>query len=200
MNALHQIITSLGGLNARALLRTGLIATALVAFAAVAIPIAGAVSGHGTSAAIAAECEEGDEDERCQEEPTKTPDDRENDPTKTPEEEEPTKTPDDTPTNTPVDTATPTDVPMDTPTEVPMDTPTDVPTDVPTDTPEDRPTDVPTEQPEAMPTDMPVEPVALPDSGSGFGPADLVLSWYWYVLVAALLAIGLGVLIKPSYN
>ena len=196
MNALHQIITSLGGLNALALLRTGLIATALVAFATVAIPIAGAVSGHGTSAAIAAECEEGDEDERCQEEPTKTPDDRENDPTKTPEEEEPTKTPDDTPTNTPtntpVDTATPTDVPTD--------VPTDTPEDRPTNTPFPRPTFVPTEQPEAMPTDMPVEPVALPDSGSGFGPADLVLSWYWYVLVAALLAIGLGVLIKPSYN
>ena len=192
MNALHQIIISLGGLNALALLRTGLIATALVAFATVAIPIAGAVSGHGTSAAIAAECEEGDEDERCQEEPTKTPDDRENDPTKTPEEEEPTKTPDDTPTNTPVDTATPTDVPTD--------VPTDTPEDRPTNTPFPRPTFVPTEQPEAMPTDMPVEPVALPDSGSGFGPADLVLSWYWYVLVAALLAIGLGVLIKPSYN
>ena len=191
MNALHQIIISLGGLNALALLRTGLIATALVAFATVAIPIAGAVSGHGTSAAIAAECEEGDEDERCQEEPTKTPDDRENDPTKTPEEEEPTKTPDDTPTNTPVDTATPTDVPTD--------VPTDTPEDRPTNTPFPRPTFVPTEQPMVEPTDMPVEPVALPDSGSGFGP-DLVLSWYWYVLVAALLAIGLGVLIKPSYN
>ena len=185
MNALHEIITSLGGLNALALLRTGLIATALVAFATVAIPIAGAVSGHGTSAAIAAECEEGDEDERCQEEPTKTP-----------EEEKPTKTPDDTPTNTPVDTATPTDVPMNTPTDVPTDTPEDRPTN----TPFPRPTFVPTEQPEAMPTDMPVEPVALPDSGSGFGPAALVLSWYWYVLVAALLARELGVLIKPSYN
>ena len=195
MNALHQIITSLGGLNARALLRTGLIATALVAFATVAIPIAGAVSGHGgTSAAFAGECVDSDAPE-CQEDPTKTPEEEK--PTKTPDDEKkPTKTPDDTPTNTPMDTATPTDVPMDTPTDVPTDTPEDRPTN----TPFPRPTFVPTEQPEAMPTDMPVEPVALPDSGSGFGPADLVLSWYWYVLVAALLAIGLGVLIKPSYN
>ena len=198
MNVLHKIITSLGGLNARALLRTGLIATALVAFATVAIPIAGAVSGHGgISAAFAGECVDSDAPE-CQEEPTKTPEEEK--PTKTPEEEKPTKTPDDTPTSTPVDTATPTDVPMDTPTDVPTDVPTDTPEDRPTNTPFPRPTFVPTEQPDAMPTDMPVEPVALPDSGSGFGPADLVLSWYWYVLVAALLAIGLGVLIKPSYN
>ena len=193
MNALHQIIISLGGLNALALLRTGLIATALVAFATVAIPSAGAVSGHGgISAAFAGECVDSDAPE-CQEEPTKTPEEEK--PTKTPEEEKPTKTPDDTPTSTPVDTATPTDVPMDTPTDVPTDTPEDRPTN----TPFPRPTSVPTEQPMVEPTDMPVEPVALPDSGSGFGP-DLVLSWYWYVLVAALLAIGLGVLIKPSYN
>ena len=197
MNVLHKIITSLGGLNARALLRTGLIATALVAFATVAIPIAGAVSGHGgTSAAFAGECVDSDAPE-CQEEPTKTPEEEK--PTKTPEEEEPTKTPDDTPTSTPVDTATPTDVPMDTPTDVPTDVPTDTPEDRPTNTPFPRPTSVPTEQPMVEPTDMPEEPTALPDSGSGFGP-DLVLSWYWYVLVAALLAIGLGVLIKPSYN
>ena len=99
-----------------------------------------------------------------------------------------------TPTATPEDTATPTDVPTD--------TPTDVPTETPENTPVNTPTDVPTEQPtvvEPMPTPTDVPLITLPEAGSGFGP-DLVLSWYWYVLVGALLLVGLGVLIKPSYD
>ncbi len=98
-----------------------------------------------------------------------------------------------TPTATPEDTATPTDVPTDTPENTPTNTPVNTPTDVPAEPTVAPPT--PTE----MPTDMPEEPVALPDAGAGFGP-DLVLSWYWYALVGALLLIGLGVLIRPSYD
>ena len=93
-----------------------------------------------------------------------------------------------TPTATPEDTATPTDVPTNTPENTPTNTPVVKAT----------PTNVPPEPtvaaPTVMPTDMPEEPIALPDAGSGFGP-DLILSWYWYVLVAALLLVGLGVLI-----
>ncbi len=106
-------------------------------------------------------------------------------------EKQPTKTPEATPTATPVDTATPTDVPTD--------TPENTPPKGPTNTPFPTATFVPTEAPTEMPTDMPEEPVALPDAGAGFGP-DLVLNWYWYALVGALLLVGLGVLIKPSYD
>lgn len=107
-------------------------------------------------------------------------------------EKEPTKTPEATPTATPEDTATPTDVPTDTPENTPVNTPVNTPTSVPAE----QPTVV---EPMPTPTDMPEEPIALPDAGSGFGPG-LVLSWYWYVLVAALLLVGLGVLTKPSYD
>ena len=108
-------------------------------------------------------------------------------------EKEPTPTPEATPTATPEDTATPTDVPTD--------TPKNTPTTGPTNTPMNTPTDVPMEPTVAPPTEMPtdVPQIKLPDAGSGFGP-DLVLSWYWYTLVGALLLIGLGVLIKPSYE
>lgn len=193
MNALHEIMAALSGLKARALLHKALLATALVAFVTVAIPIAGAVSGHGYTPVASAdpECEDGDEE--CKAQPTKTPDDEEEEPTKTPEEEKATKTPEATPTATPMDTATPTDVPTDTPENTPTNTPVvkATPTDIPPE-----PTAV---EPTTMPTDMPEEPVALPDAGAGFGP-DLILSWYWYVLVGALLLVGLGVLIKPSYD
>lgn len=198
MNALQQILASLTGLNTRALLHKGLLVTALVAFATVAIPIAGAVTGHGSTPTASAdpECEAGDEE--CKARPTKTPDDYK-EPTKTPKKEEPTKTPEEkkpTKTPTPVDTATPTDVPTNTP----ENTPTTMPTDKPAKTPTSVPTDAPTvEKPTTMPTETPAMPVALPDSGSGFGPG-LVLSWYWYALVGALVLVGLGVLIKPSYD
>lgn len=108
-------------------------------------------------------------------------------------EKEPAPTPEATPTATPEDTATPTDVPTDTPENTPTTGPTNTPMNTPTDVPAE-PTVAP---PTAMPTDVPQ--IMLPDAGSGFGP-DLVLSWYWYALVGALLLIGLGVLIKPSYD
>ena len=98
-----------------------------------------------------------------------------------------------TPTATPVDTATPTDVPTNTPENTPTNTP------VVKATPTDIPPEPTAAEPTTMPTDMPEEPIALPDAGAGFGP-DLILSWYWYVLVGALLLVGLGVLIKPSYD
>ena len=106
-------------------------------------------------------------------------------------EKMPTKTPEATPTATPEDTATPTDVPTDTPENTPTNTPVvkATPTDVPME-----PTVAP---PTATPTDMPT--IKLPDAGSWSGP-DLVLSWYWYALVGALRLVGLGVLIKPSYD
>jgi hypothetical protein len=196
MNVLQQILASLTGLNTRALLHKGLLVTALVAFATVAIPIAGAVTGHTSTSTASAdpECEAGDEE--CKARPTKTPDDYV-EPTKTPKKEEPTKTPTAMSTATPVDTATPTDVPTNTPENTPTTT---MPTDRPAKTPTFVPTDTPTEtKTTPMPTETPAMPVALPDSGSGFGP-DLVLTWYWYALVGALVLVGLGVLIKPSYD
>lgn len=119
------------------------------------------------------------------------------------EEEADTPTPSDTPTatNTPFDTDTPAPSatlvpPTSTPTA--SNTPFSPATNTPT------PTDTPFSQ-VLGPTNTPVPPTAtpvpqLPDAGNGFFGSDVDLQWYWYALVIGLVAVGVAVLVKPTYD